>query len=82
MPDHPFRMAAGSRAIRGNNGTGGIFDMLETVIVWVLVGLAALYVVRHIYRRFSRKDPCASCGCSGQGCPLSNPGPNRDTEGG
>ncbi len=56
--------------------------MLETVIVWVLVGLAALYVVRHIYRRFSRKDPCASCGCSGQGCPLSNPGPNRDTEGG
>lgn len=40
---------------------------MDTILVLAIVTVAALYVGRMLYRRFTAKDIGCGCGCSG-GC--------------
>lgn len=53
--------------------------MLQTIVVWIVVGLAAIYVVRRYLRSLTGKDHGCDCGTTSCGS-CSNPegGPLRD----
>ena len=53
--------------------------MLDTLIVGVIVLVAAVYVGRRVFRQFSSK--VSSCGCSGCGSAGSCPSAGKGLDG-
>jgi hypothetical protein len=41
---------------------------METIIVILIVGLAAVFICRNFYKKFNKKSNSRSCGCSS--CPT------------
>lgn len=45
---------------------------METLIVWVIIGIAALATGRALYRALSGKAPSCGCGSSCNTCPTAS----------
>ena len=60
----------------------GAGQHMQNIIVWLIVGLATIYIAIRFYRNFSGKTKgccgeCKSCGNDAAGCPTGQPVPDK-----
>ena len=46
--------------------------MIQTIIAYIIIGIAAGYAINSVVKKFSRKNTDLKCGSSCEGCSVKN----------
>lgn len=46
--------------------------MIQTIIAYIIIGIAAVYTIYSVVKKFSRKNSDLKCGSSCEGCNIKD----------